>query len=126
MDDRLGGHFVTGHVDAVGTVTLRKDMGDVLEMEISIPETLMLMVVEKGSIAVDGVSLTINAVRKNSFAVAVIPHTVARTTLGQAKPGRRVNIETDLLGKYVYRYLACLGTAQPGITKEFLARYGFE
>jgi riboflavin synthase len=82
-------------------------------------------VVEKGSIAVDGVSLTINAARGESFTAAIIPHTLARTTLGLAKPGTRVNIETDLLGKYVYRYLAYRGTFNSGINEEFLARHGF-
>jgi len=125
MDDRLGGHFVTGHVDAVGTITSQKNMGGVLEMEISVPQTLMPLLVEKGSIAVDGVSLTINAVKKSGFAVVIIPHTLARTTLGMANPGRQVNIESDLLGKYVYRYLANRGTGSTRIDMEFLARHGF-
>jgi len=125
LSDRLGGHLVTGHVDAVGIKTLRKDMGDSLEMEISIPEALMPLMVEKGSIAVDGVSLTVNALRKAGFTVAIIPHTMAGTTLGRAKAGRRVNIETDILGKYVYRYLAERGAGQQAVTEEFLARHGF-
>lgn len=125
LDDRLGGHFVTGHVDGVGIIASRRDAGGAVEMEISVPETLMPLMVEKGSIAVDGVSLTINAMREKSFTVTIIPHTLARTTLGLARPGRRVNIETDLLGKYVYRYLSCRGTANSGINVEFLARHGF-
>ena len=125
LDERLGGHFVTGHVDAVGTITLHRDIGGVVAMEISVPESLMPLLVEKGSIAVDGVSLTINTVRETGFTVMVIPHTLARTTLGHARPGRKVNIETDMLGKYVYRYLAYQHGVRPGITEEFLARHGF-
>ncbi len=124
-NDRMGGHFITGHVDAVGTIIQLKDIGGAVEMEISVPETLMPLLVEKGSVAVDGVSLTVNTLRNTGFSVVIIPHTLSRTTLGQSRPGRRVNIETDLIGKYVLRYLSYRGSVKAEINMELLARHGF-
>jgi len=125
LDDRMGGHFVTGHVDDVGTITQVKDVGGVVEMEISVPGTLMPLLVEKGSVAVDGVSLTVNALRDTRFSVSIIPHTLSMTTLGRAGPGGRVNIETDLIGKYVLRYLSRRGSVKAEISMEFLNQHGF-
>jgi riboflavin synthase len=96
---RLGGHLVQGHVDGVGTVQEAAQSGET--MRISLPDTLRPYVVEKGSIAVDGVSLTVASVEDHAFTVALIPHTLAATTLGKVAAGGRVNLEVDVLAKYV-------------------------
>ncbi len=101
VGDRLGGHFVTGHVDAVGTLDARKDDAQWSTCWFRFPPVLRTQMASKGSIAVDGVSLTLVDVEPERFSVALIPHTLAYTTLGQLKPGSRVNLETDLLAKYV-------------------------
>jgi riboflavin synthase len=103
IGDELGGHFVTGHVDAVGIVSRREDEGDWVTLWIECPAELSVQMASKGSIAVDGVSLTLVNVSAGQFSVALIPHTLAVTTLGLRKPGDRVNLETDLLAKYVQR-----------------------
>lgn len=110
--DRLGGHIVAGHVDGTAEVLSVARAGDSWTFTFALPPALARYAVEKGSIAVDGVSLTIAALRDGSFDVAVIPHTFAETTLGDRKAGDRVNLEVDLLGKYVERLLAArLGDA---------------
>jgi riboflavin synthase len=110
--DRLGGHIVAGHVDGVSEVLSVVRAGDSWTFTFSLPGILARFAVEKGSIAVDGISLTIAALREGSFDVAVIPHTFASTTLGVRKTGDRVNVEVDVLGKYVERLLAArLGDA---------------
>ena len=106
FDDRLGGHFVQGHVDGVGMITGVKPEGDGIWMEIAPPLALLPYVAEKGSVAVDGISLTVAKVLpEGRFAVALIPHTLAVTTLGRRCAGDRVNIEVDILAKYVERLL---------------------
>ena len=100
---RLGGHLVQGHVDAVGTVQAVEGNGAGTIMRIGIPRDLGRYMVEKGSVAVDGVSLTVAGVGDGGFSVALIPHTLAATTLGARGPGDRVNLEVDLLAKYVER-----------------------
>ncbi len=104
--DRLGGHVVAGHVDGTGEVLSVASAGDSWTFTFSLPAPLARYAVEKGSIAVDGISLTIAALRDGSFDVAVIPHTFSGTTLGDRRPGDRVNLEVDVLGKYVERLLA--------------------
>ena len=99
--DRLGGHLVQGHVDGVGTVRDLRDEGFARVVRIAAATDLLRYVVEKGSIAVDGVSLTVSAVDEGGFEVSLIPETLERTTLGSAAPGRAVNLEVDLLAKYV-------------------------
>jgi len=99
--DRLGGHIVQGHVDGVGTVASVKDEGGAREVRFDAPSGLMRYVVEKGSIAVDGVSLTVTEVDERGFLVSLIPETLARTTLGQAREGRQVNLEVDVIAKHV-------------------------
>jgi riboflavin synthase len=99
--DRLGGHIVQGHVDGTGTVESVGDEGFARVVRISAPFGLLRYVVEKGSIAVDGVSLTVAEVDDDGFAVGLIPETLERTTLGEAAPGRTVNLEVDVLAKYV-------------------------
>jgi riboflavin synthase len=101
--DRLGGHFVQGHIDGVGTVAAVQDEGFSRLVEIEADPGLMRYVVEKGSIAVDGVSLTVASLAEGTFGVSLIPETLERTTLGRASPGDSVNLEVDVLAKYVER-----------------------
>jgi riboflavin synthase len=105
LDGRLGGHMVQGHVDGTGTITERRasDRWDVVR--ISIPPPLARYVVEKGSVAVDGVSLTVSAIGADWIEVSLIPETLARTTLGRKQPGDPVNLEVDMIAKYVERLL---------------------
>jgi riboflavin synthase len=103
--DRLGGHIVQGHVDGIGTVTSVTDDGFARIVEVEAPEQVLRYVVEKGSIALDGVSLTVTGLCPGSFTVSLIPETLKRTTLGQARAGTRVNLEVDVLAKYVERLL---------------------
>ena len=103
--DRLGGHFVTGHIDGVGTIHEISETEGMWWFSIAYPEALRPLIVEKGSVAVDGISLTVGRLNDQSFGVAIIPHTYRHTALGNKPVGRRVNLETDLLGKYVVRYL---------------------
>ena len=104
--DRLGGHMVQGHVDGVGRVASVREDGFARRIEIEAPPELLRYVIEKGSIAVDGVSLTVSAVVSRSFTVSLIPETLQRTNLGQAAPGDRVNLEVDVLAKYVEKLMA--------------------
>lgn len=104
-DSKLGGHFVSGHVDGTGRIRSKKDLGNVLEIEIEATENIIRFLVEKGSVAVDGISLTVVHVLKNSFTVVIIPHTARITTIGLKGPGDPVNIEVDIIGKYVARFL---------------------
>jgi riboflavin synthase len=107
LADRLGGHVVQGHVDGVGTVTEREPLGDgSTRVAIATPSGLMRYVVEKGSVTVDGISLTVAALHDDGFSIAVIPHTLSVTTLGTVQPGDRVNLEVDVLAKYVERLLS--------------------
>jgi riboflavin synthase len=103
--DRLGGHFVTGHIDALGTLESRVDEGGWSTFWFRSPSELMRQMASKGSIAVDGVSLTLVDVQSDRFSVALIPHTLVVTTLGSLKPGDAVNLETDVLAKYVERQM---------------------
>jgi riboflavin synthase len=100
-EDRLGGHFVQGHVDGLGTVADVREDGFARVVRIAAPPEALRYVVEKGSIAVDGVSLTVSAVGDEAFEVSLIPETLQRTSLGSASPGRSVNLEVDVLAKYV-------------------------
>jgi riboflavin synthase len=105
LGDELGGHIVTGHVDGVGEVVTAEPIGDSTRVVIAPPETLAPYIAEKGSIAVDGASLTVNDVQGARFAINIIPHTAAQTTFGDLAPGRRVNIEIDILARYIGRML---------------------
>ena len=106
VNGRLGGHFVQGHVDGVGQVDAIDREGDWVTMWFRVPEALARLMVSKGSVAVDGISLTVVNAEQNRFSVALIPHTLSVTTLGVRKVGDTVNIETDILGKYVQKLLA--------------------
>ncbi|MEE2826477.1 MAG: riboflavin synthase [Planctomycetota bacterium] len=104
-DDRLGGHYVSGHVDAIGRVASRIDQDDWAEFRFTVPQELTRQMASKGSIAVDGVSLTLVDVGDCEFSVALIPHTLKMTTLGERGIGDAVNLETDILAKYVQQQL---------------------
>lgn len=105
-DDRLGGHIVTGHVDGVGEVVKFEPVGESHELVIRAPRDLAGYIARKGSITVNGVSLTVNAVTGTDFSINLIPHTVEVTTLKQLAPGARVNLEIDIIARYVERMLA--------------------
>lgn len=124
LGDRLGGHLVLGHVDEVGVILGMREMGGSKVMSVRVSPQGMRYIVEKGSVCVDGVSLTVAAVGESSFEVALIPHTLAVTTLGLRKPGDEVNVEFDIIGKYVERLLG-RGRGEEGITVEFLREHGF-
>lgn len=111
MGDALGGHMVQGHVDGTARVVDRKDLTDHRVLAFSIPPELAPFLVEKGSVTVDGVSLTVSALHPDRFEVALIPHTLEVTTLSRLNPGDLVNLEVDVIGKYVQRILAARGLA---------------
>ena len=105
VGDRLGGHWVTGHIDGTGELSARRDLGSNLVLVVRAVPALLRYIVEKGSIAIAGVSLTVNAVDTETFSVAIIPHTRDMTTLGELAIGDRVNLETDILAKHVEKLL---------------------
>jgi riboflavin synthase len=105
LNDRLGGHLVSGHVDGVGRIIDKRPEANALHYDIQVPMDLMRYIVPKGSIAVDGISLTVVACRPDGFQVTIIPHTAAVTTMGNKIPGATVNLECDMIGKYVERAL---------------------
>lgn len=125
---RLGGHIVQGHVDGVGKIKSFKEVSEGREIEVQIPDKLTRYVVEKGSMAIDGVSLTINKVVENSVYIRIIPHTIESTVLKFRKVGDPVNLEVDIIGKYVEK-LHFLGSeeyhSKGKITEEFLKKHGF-
>lgn len=130
VSDRLGGHLVTGHVDGVGVLKRRQTANRYLELEIGLPGELGRYLVEKGSIAVDGISLTINRCGRDWFGLALIPHTISQTTLAMKGVGARVNIECDILGKYVEKLLEARARNLPqggpgGVTEELLQKHGY-
>jgi riboflavin synthase len=114
VGDRLGGHIVQGHVDGVGHIASRQPQGEWDLVWFRCPASLAAQMVPKGSIAVDGVSLTLVDVTRDGFSVALIPHTLRATTLGLKEPGATVNLETDLFGKHVWKYLAACGLGGTG------------
>ncbi len=105
LADRLGGHLVSGHIDGVGEVTVFTDLGESWRLEVSAPQALAKYIAIKGSITVNGVSLTINQVSSNKFSVNLIPHTVSMTNLKNLLPGSRVNLEVDMIARYVERMM---------------------
>ncbi|HQV88714.1 MAG TPA: riboflavin synthase [Nitrosomonas sp.] len=105
LSDRLGGHLVSGHVDAIGTVVKFEPAGESFLLSVQTPQPLMRFLAHKGSITVNGVSLTVNQIAGDEFSVNLIPHTLAMTNLSELVPGMRVNLETDMLARYVARLL---------------------
>ena len=122
--DRLGGHFVLGHVDATAKMDEKRREGDFWVLRFEAPASVERYLVEKGSVAVDGISLTVSACGARAFSVAVIPHTLERTTLRGCRVGDRVNLEADILGKYVEKLLGDRRRPE-GLSLEALARSGF-
>ena len=124
---RFGGHMVAGHIDGTGTITARRQDDNAVWYTVSAAPSLLRYIVEKGSIAIDGISLTVAAVETDRFSVSVIPHTAAVTVLGRKRPGDIVNLETDLIGKYVEKLLRPAEDTAPkgGISLEFLMENGF-
>jgi len=114
FDGRLGGHLVLGHVDGLGRVTAVRPEGDGARVDVEVPAHLRPLLIHKGSVTIDGVSLTVAALEEAGFAVALIPHTLAVTTLGQRHPGDRVNLEMDVIGKYVRGFVEQWETVRRG------------
>lgn len=129
VGSRLGGHWVLGHVDGVGKLLEREQQGFAERLRISFPEPFAPLLIEKGSVAVDGVSLTVNELFRDSFSVTIIPETRARTLLGTYPLGASVNLEGDVIGKYIARLKGLEAPGTPkleGLTQEALLKAGFE
>ncbi len=122
-DARFGGHFVLGHVDGVGKVEHVKDQGEFTLWRFRAPADVARYLVPKGSVTINGISLTVVEPERDSFSVAIIPTTLKKTTLGNKGPGDPVNMEADIIGKHIYHYMK--GNGKEGITPDFLARHGF-
>jgi riboflavin synthase len=130
LSDRIDGHLVSGHIDGLGQLRQRETLSNAIIVTIDVPESLARYMISKGSVAVDGISLTINACDAASFSVSIIPHTAKLTTIGFKNKGDPVNIETDMLGKYVERFMNARpereGAANASaIDKEYLLKTGF-
>ena len=122
---RLGGHLVSGHVDGVGAILVRREDQRSVRFKISMPKSLARYIAAKGSICVDGISLTVNQVQPDAFEVNIVPHTLAETNLGTAVVGRRVNLEVDLIARYLERLLAARDQSSDQIDLETLEKAGF-
>ena len=122
LSGKLGGHMVSGHVDGVGEIRKKVTAGKGIELHLSIPSDLLHYLVAKGSVSIDGISLTVADIRDDLIVIAVVPHTVNTTNLGNKKIGDLVNIEVDLLSKYIERHL---NQTQTSISEETLTRAGF-
>jgi riboflavin synthase len=125
---RFGGHIVTGHVDGTGIISMIRRDGKTVWVTITADNSILKYIVEKGSIAVDGISLTVASTTQNSFSIAVIPHTERSTTLLTKSQGETVNLECDMIGKYVERFITRMQKSEPQrcvITEEYLSKAGF-
>ncbi|NCB76089.1 MAG: riboflavin synthase [Negativicutes bacterium] len=130
LGDRLGGHIVSGHVDGVGVIRSKERSDNAIVVTIEAPPEVMRYIIAKGSIAIDGTSLTIVDYGTDWFSVSLIPHTASLTTVGLKETGRKVNLEADVLGKYVAKLLGLQNgdekkQASSGLTMEFLQQHGF-
>lgn len=133
LSDRLDGHLVSGHVDGTGTIVSKKRLSNAVIVTVKVPQSLLNHMIKKGSVAIDGISLTLNQVTDSGFEVSIIPHTAEITTIGFKQAGSAVNIETDMIGKYVEKFVCPrpAGTEEgaqekkSGIDRGFLARSGF-
>jgi riboflavin synthase len=128
LSDRLGGHLVTGHVDGIGRLVGKKETERNVDLKFRAHPAVARYLVEKGSICVDGVSLTLGVCEKDTFMVYLIPHTLKETTLQFLKPGDAVNLEADIIGKYVEKLLSLQEPSTDparGVSKELLEKYGF-
>ena len=131
LSGRIDGHLVSGHIDGIGTVKRKQNAGNAVIFTIGVPESLSRYMVKKGSVAVDGISLTINNCGRDSLDVSIIPHTAKLTTMGLSKVGDPVNIETDMIGKYVERFVNKMQysdrekEAGKSVDMQFLIKTGF-
>jgi len=128
LSDRLGGHLVSGHIDCVGKVSGIKKQGEFTVWSFNVPEEQDRYIIEKGSITIDGVSLTVNSCSRGNFSVSIIPHTMEVTTLGRLRNGSVVNIEVDIIGKYIEKLLSAKPEKARGsssISSAFLAENGY-
>jgi len=132
ISDRIDGHLVSGHIDGIGTIKSRKTQENAIIITFNIPETVADYIIKKGSVAVDGISLTVNECDHESFQVSIIPHTAKLTTLGFKKISDSVNVETDMIGKYVERFVTQMQSGESkkeagksSIDMQFLAKTGF-
>ena len=123
-DGRFGGHIVSGHIDGTGEIVSLRNEGNAVWVRVRAKEEILGLIVEKGSITIDGISLTVATLANDYFEVSIIPHTGAQTTLLKKKAGDKVNLENDIIGKYVQRLLG-KSTGNGGITADFLAEHGF-
>lgn len=126
LNDRIGGHMVSGHIDGIGKILLIEKNKKSWYIKIAASPNLLNQMIDKGSVAIDGISLTISAVKDEYLSVNIIPHTALETTLVAKKTGDYVNIETDMIGKYIYRYLNTANKSSKGnLDQSFLAKNGF-
>jgi len=129
LSDRIDGHLVSGHIDGTGAIDGRETEGNAVVIAVAVPAALTRCMIVKGSVAVDGISLTINTLEPGRFTVSIIPHTAGLTTIGFKRPGAPVNIETDMIGKYVEKFLSAKqdppGPPATGVSMELLARAGY-
>jgi riboflavin synthase len=125
LSDRLGGHLVSGHVDGAAVVFSVVKIADFIKIDFKAEGNILKYIIEKGSVAVDGISLTVNGCSDNGFEVMIIPHTFSHTTLGQRKKGDKVNIENDIISKYVEKLLVGAGQGNNAVTKDLLSKYNF-
>ena len=121
LNGRFGGHIVSGHIDGTGVIISQRREDNAVWLTVGAPENIMRYIIEKGSVAIDGVSLTVASVYSDAFAVSLIPHTAGETTLLSKRTGEKVNLECDIVGKYIERFTP----GQRGITLDFLKENGF-
>ena len=125
LSDRLGGHIVTGHIDGIGAITARRMERSFLQLRVRVPRSVSRYLVQKGSIAIDGISLTVNEYKGEEISLTLVPYTLEKTTLIEKKVGDEVNVEADILGKYVEKMLDREGGKPKGIDLSFLKEHGF-
>jgi len=129
LSDRIDGHLVSGHIDDTGVIDGREAAGNAVIVAVAVPAELTRYMILKGSVAVDGISLTINSLEPDRFTVSIIPHTAGLTTIGFKREGERVNIETDMIGKYVEKFISAKqdhpGPTPSGVTVDLLAKAGY-
>ena len=125
LTDRLGGHIVTGHIDGIGVIVEKRKERDFLQLRMRIPESVSRYVVQKGSIAIDGISLTVNEYERGEIQMTLIPYTIEKTTLMDKQIGDRVNVEADILGKYVEKLFGREDNKSGNIDLSFLMEHGF-
>ncbi len=125
LSDRIGGHIVTGHIDGIGVITEKRKQGDFIHLRMRVPKSVSRYVVQKGSIAIDGISLTVNECENEEIRMTLIPYTLEKTTLIDKKVGARVNVETDIIGKYVEKMINQRDEKSKGMDLSFLKEHGF-